>query len=62
MRCGWVIVAEPGRCAAADEPHKRCVAHLVTLPLGWRIALVRAGTAFWSAKGGPGVSQLYGNK
>ena len=35
---------------------------IVTLPLGWRIAPVRVGTAFWNGKGGPGVSQLCGNK
>jgi hypothetical protein len=42
-------------------PNRLRVATAVTLPLGWRIALVRAGTAFWNEKGGPRVSQLCGN-
>jgi hypothetical protein len=38
------------------------ITNTVVLPLGRRIALVRAGTAFWNEKVGPGVSKLCGNE
>jgi hypothetical protein len=38
----------------ASDEHPVQEPAAVTLPLGWRIALIRAGTALWSEKGGLG--------
>jgi hypothetical protein len=42
----------------SDRPPSASISLVVTLPLGWRKALVGAGTAFWNEKDGPGVFSI----